>query len=328
MKTIALLLTLATFGTAGYLSYRHFSGARHEEQAIYYTCPMHPHIHEDKPGECPICHMKLVPVPSPPSPLPPGGEGGITIPPERQQLIGLKTAIVEKREFVKTIRSPARVAFDPDLAVAQAEYLEIARSVPSLYEASHQRLKLLGMSEMEIEELERRGEPDPALLLPNPGGIVWVYAPLYGPEWREVIVGTNVTVRNESEIFEGTVRGVEPVADPITRSVRARIELSGAGGKILSESFLEALFKLPLGEKIVVPKSAVLETGSRAVVFVIQDGVRFTTRDVGLGSENEGERVILEGLKEGEIVAASAAFLIDSESRLKAAVSGMGGHQH
>ena len=338
MMIIAGLLVLLG-GAAAFYWVRTTRTTEQEQAVSHYTCPMHPHIHADKPGPCPICQMKLVPVfkePTSSSPLPSAGEGtppqaaGVRVSPERQQTIGVTTAVVERRSAVREIRAPGRVAYDADLAVAQTEFLEIAAGAPNLESAARDRLRLLGMGEEEIRELKQRDEPDPALTLPKEGGSVWVYAPLYGTDATTVKVGQTATILLEGKngIYEGTVKGISPVLDPMTRSARARIEVPGAGGKILPESFLNVTLKIDLGEQLLVPKSALLESGTRSLVFVVHEGTHFAAREVTPGLDTTEERVIVEGLKEGEVVATGAAFLIDSESQLKAAVSGMGEHQH
>jgi Cu(I)/Ag(I) efflux system membrane fusion protein len=308
-------------------------GSEGEEAEIsHYTCPMHPQIHEDHPGDCPICHMRLVPVykeGAAPEEKP-GGGPSVRISTERQQLIGVKTGPVEKKEVVREIRTVGRVAFDPELAVAQREFLEIIRNVPSLKASAVQRLKLLGMSEEEIRELAKTGRPQANLYLPEPGEPVWVYASLYEYELPHVKIGDLATIVSASlpETFEGTIRAIDPVLDPMTRTARARIEVPMAGGRIRPESYFNVSIKIDLGEQLTIPKSAVIDTGTRQMVFVVHDGKHFQARDVKLGTEAGDDRLVLEGLSEGEVVAMSAAFLIDSESQLKAAVAGMEGHQH
>ena len=296
----------------------------------YYTCPMHPFVHEEKPGACPICQMKLVPVykegQNPPQPpFDKGGSGGISISTERQQLIGVRMGPVEKKMVRKEIRTVGRVAFDPELAIAQREFIEIAKNVPSLKSAATQRLKLLWMSDMESEELAKKSRPQTNLYLPEEGESVWVYAPLYEYEIPYVKAGDKATLTGVSlaKELEGTVRAIDRVIDPMTRSARARIEVPNAGGKIKPQSYLNTSIQVDLGEQLTIPKPAVIDTGTRQIVFVVHDGKNFEAREVKLGPEAGEDRVILEGLSEGETVATSAAFLIDSESQLKAAVAGM-----
>lgn len=309
-------------------------GSQGEEAEIsHYTCPMHPQIHEDHPGDCPICHMKLVPVykeGASPQEKPSGGPS-VIISPERQQLIGIKTTTVQKRAVTKEIRTVGRVAFDPELAVAQREYIEIARNVPSLKAAAQSRLRLLGMSEEEISDLNRRGGSRTNLYLPEPGESVWIYATLYQGEAELVKPGFEATISLPSgpdRTFTGTVRAVDPVIDPMTRSARARIEIPKAGGILRPDTYVNVSLKVDLGEAITVPKSAVIDTGTRQIAFIVHEDRHFQSRDIKIGSEVGNEIVVLDGIQEGEKVVSSATFLVDSESQLKAAVSGMGEHQH
>jgi multidrug efflux pump subunit AcrA (membrane-fusion protein) len=91
---------------------------------------------------------------------------------------------------------------------------------------------------------------------------------------------------------------------------------------------------IDLGEQLVVDDDAVLDTGTREIVFVAEGEGRFVPRDVVLGPRSEGKVVVRQGLAEGERVVSSGNFLVDSESRLKAALRATAapsehpGHQH
>ena len=110
----------------------------------------------------------------------------------------------------------------------------------------------------------------------------------------------------------------------MTRSARARIEVPTAGGLIRPDTYLNVVIKVDLGEAITIPKSAVIDTGTRQITFVVHEDRHFQSRGIKVGSEVGNEVVVLDGIQEGEKVVSSAAFLVDSESQLKAAVSGMG----
>lgn len=334
-RCLFLLSILLCFTLTITILYSCSAKNEHKEDAdiAYYTCPMHPQIHQDHPGNCPICGMTLVPVQkNPPQPLyEKGGKGGILISPARQQLIGLKTQKVQIKPLNRDIRTTGRVAFDPALAVAQREYLEITKSVPTLKDAARSNLRLKGMSEEEIMELDRAGSrasPMTDLYLPKMNGSVWVYAPLFQSEMDLVKPGDTAQVSLPSrsdKTWEGVVKSIDPILDPMTRSVRARILVEAP---IRPETYVDVTLKSSLGSALAIPKSALIDTGTRQFVFVVHDGERFESRDVKTGPETDQEVSIMDGLAEGEIVATSATFLIDSESQLKASVNGMGGNSH
>ena len=92
--------------------------------------------------------------------------------------------------------------------------------------------------------------------------------------------------------------------------------------------FVTAILRRDLGQKLLVPASAVIDSGTRKLVFVVHDGQRFAPRDVTLGAETAGGYVVESGLAAGDVVATAALFLIDSESKLSAAAAGSAGHAH
>jgi Cu(I)/Ag(I) efflux system membrane fusion protein len=336
MKTkwlIALTFTiLAGAGSVTFFSRPHShcpKPEKNEDAPIsHYTCPMHPHIHEDAPGECPICHMKLVPVykQDAEQKASPQTSSAVNISSKKQQLVGIRTVSAMKKSVIKEIRAPGRVAFDPELAIAQKEYLQIARSIPSLKREAVSRLRLMGMSEEEIQDLGKRGRADTSLVLPSSGDSLWVYATLYQRDLEWVKRSTPAEVflfNNAQQKFSGVVRSIDPVVDPLTRSVRARIEVKNAEEVLKPESFVQVIFKVELGQAITIPKSAVIDTGTRQVVFVSRVDGKFEERAIQLGAEMNDEWVVIQGISEGEKIVSTGTFLVDSESQLKAAVSSL-----
>ncbi|MDD2721604.1 MAG: efflux RND transporter periplasmic adaptor subunit [Gallionella sp.] len=124
--------------------------------------------------------------------------------------------------------------------------------------------------------------------------------------------------------FKGTVTFIYPTMNPATRTVQVRIELANPGGLLKPAMYASVI--LPVGdsrEVLTVPTSAVIDSGTRQVVLVQQGEGRFAPRNVRLGNRS-GEYVeVQQGLTEGERVVTSALFLIDAESNLKAALSGL-----
>ena len=116
----------------------------------------------------------------------------------------------------------------------------------------------------------------------------------------------------------------------MTRTVRIRAVLDNAEGLLKPEMYVNASLQINLGEVLAVPEQAIFSTGEKNILFVTKpDGV-FEPRDVVVGAKSSGYSEIKSGVTEGEMVVTSGNFLIDSESRLKAALEGLGagGHSH
>jgi multidrug efflux pump subunit AcrA (membrane-fusion protein) len=341
---------------------------------------MHPWYKSDKPGKAPDCGMDLVAVYE--------GDAALSISPQRQQLIGVQTGVVEKRSLGKTIRTNARIAADetrlakittkfdgyiqrlyvdftgqavrkgqplftiysPDLLSAQQEYLLALRSsvhVPGLLEAARDRLRLWDISDADVRSLERSGNPKTSLTIHSPvSGVVtaktaiagaramageplyeianldrvWALADVYESELPFVKPGAAATVTVNGNTFNGRVTFIAPVVDEATRTVKVRIEIDNRNGALKPDMFAVATIEEPQPEALVVPASAVLQTGTRNVVFVV-NGTTFEPRDVQIGARDSDFFEIRGGLAAGERVATQANFLIDSESRLRAAVA-------
>jgi membrane fusion protein, copper/silver efflux system len=151
---------------------------------------------------------------------------------------------------------------------------------------------------------------------------VWIDAAVYEVDLARIKPGDAAKVTLTSlpgQTFEHTVNFVYPYLDPETRSARARIEVEDAGGRLKPGMYAEVTIEEDLGEHLVVPEGAVLDTGTRQLVFVDRKDGRLEPREIKAGARAAGSIVVLEGLKEGETVVTSGTFLIDSESRIKAA---------
>ncbi|OGX37947.1 MAG: hypothetical protein A3C53_07730 [Omnitrophica WOR_2 bacterium RIFCSPHIGHO2_02_FULL_68_15] len=397
MKRFAIFIIAATVMVGAIVAVRSGKGTvlpgrtvPEQSRAVYY-CPMHPTYTADKPGDCPICNMKLVkreasalkgsdPKGSDPQeicvmhncpmahdgrPCPmqvvvtpgesvecpvcgthvagpealeihaPSGYSAVRISPERRQLIGIKTAVAEARSLTKTIRTVGRIAYDPELYQAEQEYLEAlaAEGSEALAAAARTRLRLLGLNDELIGALVEQGGPDRRLLLTDTGGQAWLYATLYEFDLPWVAAGQIVTVEVPSapdRPLTGVIRAVDPVLDPVTRSVRARALLDDPDGRLRPEMFVNVSVRVPVGDGVAVPAEAVFETGTRQIVFVDRGEGLLEPREVTVAVRAEGYAAVTAGVEAGERVVTNGNFLIDSESRLKAALDGMGqeGHQH
>ncbi|HEV7518992.1 MAG TPA: efflux RND transporter periplasmic adaptor subunit [Thermoanaerobaculia bacterium] len=153
---------------------------------------------------------------------------------------------------------------------------------------------------------------------------LWLSAKVYEQELGGIKVGQLAVARFPAfpgRDFEGRIRFIDPVLDPATRTAGVRIELPNPGGLLKPGMFAAAELRVDLGRGLAIPKSAVLDTGVRQVVYVRLSPTRFAGREVKLGPTAGDLVQVLGGLKEGEEVVTAANFLIDSQSQLAAGQS-------
>jgi Cu(I)/Ag(I) efflux system membrane fusion protein len=279
---------------------------------------------------------------------------GVYISPEKQQLIGVKKGRVEMRRLASQIRTVGRVAYDPALFTAQQEYLQIlkGRAVArkanlsevneqseSLLKVARYKLRLMGMSEAEIDTLEKRGTAETSLYLPtSEDKNVWVYVTIYEYEAGLVKEGMPVyidTLAYPGEIFRGQIVSITPLLETATRTLKARALVENPEGKLKLEMFANVRMDFDLGAKLAVPEEAVMHAGTRNIVFVADPNGYFAPRNVVLGTKAQGYYEVRQGLAANEEVVTSGNFLVDSESKLNAVLNQMGepneqmgGHQH
>jgi hypothetical protein len=314
-------------------------------RVLYWTDPMIPGYKSDKPGKSPM-GMDLIPVYGEnaisveASTAAPEGYAPILITPQKRQFIGVTTAPAQRRTLTKTIRTVGIVAHDPELYQAQEEFIqarwaweqaqggtlpEVTERAQRLVQSSRLRLRHLGLSEEMIDEVGTWTQPDHRLLLGGAGQF-WVYVSVYEYELPLIQQGQHVDIETSAVpgvMFSGTVRAIDPMLDPATRSVRVRVVVEDPQGVLKPEMFVNASIQVAAGEVLAIPEEAVFDTGTKKIVFVDKGEGLFEPRDVEVGVKAEGSYEITSGVAEGELVVTSGNFLIDSESRLKAALEGM-----
>jgi membrane fusion protein, copper/silver efflux system len=221
---------------------------------------------------------------------------------------------------------------------------------------ARQRLELLGISPQEIEAVVRSRKPHKAIAIRSPvdGHVigkqavmgmsvspgmplfevanlsnVWVVAEIYESDLKRVRVGQPARFQVSAypgETFSGKVKFLSPTLDAGSRTLRARLEFRNrpgpAGLRLLPGMFGNVLLDVPATAGLLVPSEAVVDTGDVQYVFVAHPGGHFEPRRVKIGARLEDRMEITQGLSEGETVVTTANFLIDSESRLRAAIEG------
>jgi len=254
---------------------------------------------------------------------------------------------------------PMLSLYSPELYQSEREYLIAiadgggAGHVEGAHEASRERLRLMGVPDDEVARLERELKASSRLTLRSPvtGTVlernllegeyvnadtplftvadlsrVWVLVDLYEMDLGRVRVGDHAQFTADGlagRVDEATIDFIYPTVSSETRTLKARLSLDNRDGLLRPGMYGQvAVASRAAFPALVVPAEAVVNTGELSYVFLARGGGRFEPRRVVPGG-GDGDRVtILSGLAEGDTVVASASFLIDSESRLRAAIAG------
>lgn len=271
---------------------------------------------------------------------------------------------VSKGKPVAEVYSPDLVAAQQEYLLAlksrerfkQSSIASISQGGEGLVSSAKQRLLLLGVKEKQIAALEQGGEPNIKLPVYTPlSGVVieklvvegqyvntgdplfsiadlssvWVEVDVYENEFSAIKIGQRAEVTSQSypgKTFTGRISYVYPFVDPQTRTIKVRVEIPNPGLKLKPDMFVNAVVKAPLGSALTVPVASVIDTGKRQVAWVEVKPGTFEPRDVQVGARSGDRLQVLSGLKAGEKVAASGAYLIDSEAQLKGGGGGHAGH--
>lgn len=257
--------------------------------------------------------------------------------------------------------------YSPDLVATQEEYLSARKQGGAggeIAKAALDRLKLWGVPQKELERLRKEGRAKRAVTFDSPvDGVVinktairgmyvtpemelyhiadlsriWIVVTLYEYDVASIAAGDAAVVQlpyDPSKTFNAKISYVYPEIDLETRTAKARIELDNSAGNLKPGMFANVELKKDLGNAVVVPDDAVIDTGVRRIVFVKTSEARFEPREIKVGARVGDMFVVLAGLKSDEEIVTSAHFLIDAESKLQAAMQkgqtsspGHGGHQ-
>jgi len=248
------------------------------------------------------------------------------------------------------------IVYSPELLTAQQELLEAAKTKESqteIYEASKERLRQWRLSESQINSIESSGNIRNSLEIVsditgiitarrvnngdyvNQGTVlfdvadlsrVWILFDAYESDLQFLRKGEQIEFRVQAlpgVKFSGNIAFIDPVIDPVNRVAKVRIEASNQSGRLKPEMFVTGIAKTRLDEyknMLVIPKSAVLWTGTRSIVYVKQPDTGepvFKMREVGLGPMLGNSYVITDGLIEGEKIVTQGAFSVDAAAQLE-----------
>lgn len=223
----------------------------------------------------------------------------------------------------------------------------LSKDAESIVEAAKQRLKLWDISDEQVKKIEESGKPIRTLTIYSPvsgyiiqkmalNGMrvmpgeklfdvadlssVWIISDIYEYELSIMKVGEPAKISLSyfpGKEFSSRIDYIYPSLSGETRTAKVRFSIPNPGGQLKPQMFTNVEVKIDMGKKLVIPDDAVIDTGTRQVVYVDKGEGLFEPREVMLGMRAEGFREVLQGLKAGEKVASAATFLIDSEAQLK-----------
>jgi membrane fusion protein, copper/silver efflux system len=262
---------------------------------------------------------------------------------------------VRRGQPLLEIYSPELVAAQEELLAAVRLEKQLRETASSavvertavLVDAARRRLLLWDVSPAQVQQIERSGQVRRTLTLHAPSGgfvtelmvqagqavemgmplyrladlsTLWVEADVYEHDLRLVRLGEPAELQIAAypgERFAGRISYVYPDARPETRTARVRLQLDNPGGRIKPGMFATVTLDTPVAERsVMVPRDAVMHTGTHAMVFVEEHPGHYVMREVTIGGDFQGRTQILSGLLAGDRVVARANFLIDAESRL------------
>ncbi len=157
---------------------------------------------------------------------------------------------------------------------------------------------------------------------------VWVLADVYEADIGRIRIGQRASLTLQAlpgRSFTGKLSFLYPAVNPTSRTMQARILVPNAKGELRPGMYADVILDLGTSEGVTIPAEALVDTGEAQYVFVVLPGGRFEPRPVTVGARTAEKVQILRGLHPGETVVTTANFLIDSESRLRAAIQGFGG---
>ena len=271
--------------------------------------------------------------------------------------------LVTKGQPLFTLYSPDLVSTEQEYLIARkgqeylskAPYADVVSGSDSLLRATRDRLQLWDVTDAQIGKLEETGKAERTMTLYSPisGFVVtrnayqqayvtpetdlyeisdlstvWVSVDIYEYEAPFVHIGQAASMQLSyfpGKTYRGRVAYVYPMLDAKTRTIKVRLEFSNPQYTLKPDMYADVQLTIDYGMQLVVPSEAVLNSGTKQVVYIAKPGGYFEPREIKVGDQFDGQYAVLAGLNQGEKIVASGNFLIDSESRLGDAMQGMAG---
>ena len=255
---------------------------------------------------------------------------------------------------------PLADIYSPELVQTQQEYFLARESQSAagensgaavIAEGALVRMRSLGLSQAQIRQISTAKEARRTITIFSPiagvvseknavagqkfmpgdvlyriadASAVWVVAKVFERDVQALQIGARAAIAVQAlanRTFDGTVSFIAPSIDPTTRAADVRIDVPNPDGALRADMFATVRFALPaISDAITVPNSAIIDGGTRQIVLVAKENGRFEPREVTTGARSNGYTAITKGLSDKESVVTDAAFLIDSESNLRAAL--------
>jgi Cu(I)/Ag(I) efflux system membrane fusion protein len=256
-----------------------------------------------------------------------------------------------------TAGQPLFDLYSPELDAAVGELIGARRARANgagdgLYEAARQKLQRLGVSAAQVDRLATLDRPPPSITFTSPvtghvtvknvvdGSAVqagtqvmrivdhrelWLDAQVFEQDLSLVHVGQEATATVAAlpgRTFQGTVAFIHPHLDMATRTAMVRVVVPNPTLELRPGMYAAVTIDADVAPTaVLVPRDAVIDTGTRQLVFLARDGGRFEPRDVRVGIAADGDTLqVLDGLAPGDTVVVSGQFLLDAESRLQEAI--------
>ena len=223
----------------------------------------------------------------------------------------------------------------------------LGRDAGAIIDAARQRLRLWDISDEQVKSIEETGKTARTITIHSPAdgtvvqknavqgmrvmpgeklfdiadlSTVWITADLNEQDLSLITAGDTAKISLSSlpgKELSARIEFVYPTLTGEARTVKVRMTVPNPGGRLKPQMFANVEIKSDMGSRLAVPDDAVLDTGTRRIVYVDKGEGFFEPREVTLGLRADGYSEVLSGLKAGEKVAHSATFLIDSEAQLK-----------